>query len=37
MTKYITIGDVKKRIGQQLRTANVQNYKIHLDEEAENE
>ena len=32
-----TIGDVKKRIGQQLRTANVQNYKIHVDESAESE
>lgn len=32
-----TIGDVKKRIGQQLRTANVQNYKIHIDESAERE
>lgn len=30
-----TVGVVKNRIGQQLRTANVQNYKIHIDELAE--
>ncbi|MFZ1821663.1 MAG: DEAD/DEAH box helicase family protein [Acidimicrobiia bacterium] len=32
-----TSGDVKKRIGQQLRTANVQNYEFLLDEPAEKE